>query len=384
MSEVNLVYKKQNSFSDICYRKNPKDVRPRLIKVRNNIDSLGLTTYQKDILNLALSELLDEKKSEGNTPLFSLHSFNIAEMERLADSELPNFLYYRYRYEMFPQKFLLDQFPPCLQIEPTSICNYRCVFCYQVDPSFNKKRYGMMGNMSIDTFKAIIDEAEGQCEAVTLASRGEPLMCPDIENMLAYAGEKFLALKLNTNAWFLDEAKCHAILKAGISTLVFSADAVSEPAYSQFRVGGKLSRVLENIKRFNKIREKHYPGSRMITRVSGVKVPGVTCIKSMEQFWGEWVDQVSFVDYNPWENTYEQPDNNIQTPCSDLWRRMFVWWDGSVNPCDSDYKSTLKVGSFPEKGLSSLWRSRDYEELRNAHHSQKRNQCSPCGKCVVI
>jgi len=122
----------------------------------------------------------------------------------------------------------------------------------------------------------------------------------------------------------------------------------------------------------------------MITRVSGVKVPGVTCIKSMEQFWGEWVDQVSFVDYNPWENTYEQPDNNIQTPCSDLWRRMFVWWDGSVNPCDSDYKSTLKVGSFPEKGLSSLWRSRDYEELRNAHHSQKRNQCSPCGKCVVI
>ena len=105
-----------------------------------------------------------------------------------------------------------------------------------------------MGMMSLDLFKRLIDQAEGNCEAVTLASRGEPLICPDIEEMLVYTAGKFLALKLNTNAWFLDESKCHSILQSGVNTLVFSADAASEPAYSKLRVNGNLDHVYKNIK----------------------------------------------------------------------------------------------------------------------------------------
>ena len=384
MALSNPIYRKQNSFADIRYRRSAKDVIPRIEKLRDNLDALTLTPYQRDILKEAIGQILDHREPGEETPPFTLHSFNISEIEKLTDQELPRFLFYRYRYEVFPQQFQLDKFPPCLQIEPTSICNYRCVFCYQVDSSFNKKSNGMMGMMSFDLFKLLIDEAEGRCEAISLASRGEPLICPEIEEMLAYAGGKFLALKLNTNAWFLDDAKCHAILQAGVNTVVFSADSASEPNYSRFRVGGQLERVVKNIKRFHEIREKQYAHSTTISRVSGVKVPGSDDIDHMEHFWGDWVDQVSFVDYNPWENTYQQPVNNITTACSDLWRRMFVWWDGSVNPCDSDYKSTLCVGKAPESGLSSLWRSQQYEELRKIHKNQKRQQCNPCDRCVVI
>jgi radical SAM protein with 4Fe4S-binding SPASM domain len=315
---------------------------------------------------------------------FTLHSYNIEEISRLANEDLLRYLFYRYRYDTFPQRQQLDAFPPCLQIEPTSVCNYRCVFCYQVDPSFNKKRYGMMGVMSLDLFKSIIDEAEGRCEAVTLASRGEPLMCPDIEKMLAYAGNKFLALKVNTNAWFLDEHMCHSLLQSGVNTLVFSADAATEPTYSQLRVGGRLDRVFENVARFCAIRDKHYPQSRLITRVAGVKVPDACGFKDMERFWGEHVDQVAFVAYNPWENTYTRKLNDIQEPCSDLWRRTFVWWDGTVNPCDSDYKSTLTVGSVKEAGVSDLWRSDAYTRLRVAHREKRRFQCAPCNRCSLV
>ena len=242
----------------------------------------------------------------------------------------------------------------------------------------------MMGMMTIELFEKIIDQAEGRCEAVTLASRGEPLICPDIEAMLRYAGGKFIALKLNTNAWFLDEKLCHAILESGVNTVVYSAEAASEPSYSKFRVNGNLDRVYRNIKRFHKIREKHYSNSRVITRVSGVKVPHTDKLEEMEKFWGEYVDQVAFVRYNPWENTYEQPINGIETPCSDLWRRMFIWWDGSVNPCDSDYKSTLNIGSGFNEGLSDLWCSQKYKELRSAHLAKQRNRYSPCNRCVVV
>jgi radical SAM protein with 4Fe4S-binding SPASM domain len=384
MASEKQVYKKQNSFINIRYRHSVQDVIPRIKKLQDNLDSLTLTPYQNNIVTRAVTDILDSDQETENTFPFTLHSFNISEIEKLTDQELPRFLFYRYRYEVFPQQLQLDEFPPCLQIEPASICNYRCVFCYQVDTSFSKKNNGMMGAMSFDLFKSLIDDAEGNCEAISLASRGEPLICPDIKKMLAYAEGKFLALKLNTNAWFLDEAKCHAILQAGVNTVVFSAESASEPNYSRFRVGGQLERVVKNIKRFHEIREKQYAHSTTISRVSGVKVPGSDDIDHMERFWGDWVDQVSFVDYNPWENTYQQPINNITTACSDLWRRMFVWWDGSVNPCDSDYKSALCVGKASESGLSSLWRSQQYEELRDNHKNQKRQQCNPCDRCSVI
>jgi len=384
MAPENPVYRKQNSFIDIRYSQSIQDVIPRIKKIHNGLDSLTLPPYKRNIIKRAIADILGRRDSSEAKAPFALHSFNISEIEKLTDQELPRFLFYRYRYEVFPQQFQLDEFPPCLQIEPTSICNYRCVFCYQIDSSFNKKSNGMMGTMSFDLFKSLIDEAEGNCEAISLASRGEPLICPNIDKMLAYTEGKFLALKLNTNAWFLDEIKCHAILQAGVNTVVFSADSASEPSYSNFRVGGQLERVVKNIKRFHEIREKQYAHSSTISRVSGVKIPGSDDIDHMERFWADWVDQVSFVDYNPWENTYQQPVNNITTACSDLWRRMFVWWDGSVNPCDSDYKSTLCVGKTPKNKLSTLWRSQQYEALRENHKNKKRQQCNPCDRCAVV
>jgi len=383
MPTIDQTYKKQNSFAELTHDGQLKDVLPRIQKLDKNLSSLMLSDYQKAIIKNACDELLGRAVQDNSNPLFKLYPYNIEEIALLTDSELPRYLFYRYRYDTFPQRLKLDQFPPCLQIEPTSVCNYRCPFCYQVDSEFTKKSNGMMGMMSLDLFKRLIDQAEGNCEAVTLASRGEPLICPDIEEMLVYTAGKFLALKLNTNAWFLDESKCHSILQSGVNTLVFSADAASEPAYSKLRVNGNLDHVYKNIKLFRDICVKHYPESRTITRVSGVKVSGTDDLSAMKRFWGELVDQVVFVDYNPWENIYDQPANDISEPCSDLWRRMFVWWDGKINPCDSDFKSVLEVGMATPEDLSTVWRSDKYMSLREQHQNKTRSACSPCNRCVV-
>jgi MoaA/NifB/PqqE/SkfB family radical SAM enzyme len=229
-----------------------------------------------------------------------------------------------------------------------------------------------------------VDEAQGQVEAVNIASRGEPLLHPLIGKMLAYVAGKFVALKLNTNGWFLNEATAHALLACDLMTLVISADAASEPAYSQLRVGGTLERVLRNVRTFRQLRDTQYPKSRLLLRVSGVKVEGTPELEEMKQVWGELADQVCFTAYNPWENVYAKEVNDIREPCTDLWRRMFVWWDGRVNPCDVDYRSNLSVGRFPDTGLSELWTGAEYTSLRQAHLSNLRGFCNPCKRCTVV
>jgi radical SAM protein with 4Fe4S-binding SPASM domain len=384
MNDSITTYKKYQSFTEIRHRKPLQDVLPRIRSVRNALAGSGISAVSQSLVATACDEILGTAPTPAGHPAFTLNTQVIEEIDKLTDSELPRYLLYRYRYEVFPERKLLDHFPPLLQIEPASICNYRCVFCYQTDTVFTKRSEGHMGMMSLDLFKRLIDQTQGRCEAVTLASRGEPLINPHINDMLEYAAGKFLAMKMNTNAWYLDETKCHAILQSGLNTLVFSADAASEPQYSQFRVGGTLERILKNITLFREIRMKHYPNARLLTRVSGVQVPGTPNLDQMENFWGELVDQVAFVNYNPWENTYEQPVNTIETACSDLWRRMFVWWDGRVNPCDVDYKSTLSVGTAANTELGDLWRSDAYTKLREKHLDRQRSRCFPCQRCTVI
>ena len=119
-----------------------------------------------------------------------------------------------------------------------------------------------MGHMSVELFQDIIDQIEGKIDFISLASRGEPMACKDIAEMLRYCEGKFLGLKVNTNASLLTEEKCHALLSGGVNTVVFSADAAEEPLYSQLRVGGTLKKVLEKIELFNDVKRKHYSKTR--------------------------------------------------------------------------------------------------------------------------
>ena len=375
-----MVYRKSNSF--VNNFSTNEIINQAVDKAINELENYDFAkSNNSDILTKVYDSLRKSAKLKGN---FHLNSHSAAELNNLSDSEILTYLIHRYRYDIFPIEFTTDDYPPCLQIEITSVCNFRCVFCYQTDKTFTKKTNGHMGFMSLDTFKQIIDQSVGNIEFVTRASRGEPTIHPKFNEFVEYLGQKFLGLKINTNASVLTEEKCHSILSANFSTVVFSADAADEDQYSAMRVGGSLTKTLDNIKLFRDIKEKYYSESRTITRVSGVKISNEQSIKKMENFWGNFVDQVAFVDYNPWENTYAQKPTGINTPCSDLWRRMFIWWDGKTNPCDVDYLSKLSVGNCSDFSIKELWLGSHYEVLRKNHLSNLRSEIDPCRRCSVI
>ena len=380
--EAATTYQKHNSFHDLHVaegKTNPAEQSARGQKILANYTSK--TEQEGYVLDQVLGDLQGTSR---NKIRFSITPFVADEMRLIEDKDIPRYLFHRYRYEIYPQLHKLDDYPPYLQIEPSSICNYRCVFCYQTDEGFSEKKSDHMGTMSLEMYKQIVDQAAGNIEFLSLASRGEPLICKDFEKMLIYSIGKFLNLKVNTNASLLSEKLCHALLCGGAKTVVFSADAAEEPLYSQLRVRGKLKKVLENIERFQKIREVEYKNIPLITRVSGVLVDEAQNMNGMKKLWGSLVDQISFVKYNPWENVYQSPLSNVAEPCSDLWRRMFVWFDGKMNPCDTDYKSDLITGNVREVSLSYAWRGENYTRLRKSHVNGQRVNVSPCNRCVVV
>ena len=328
------------------------------------------------------------KKLNSNIDLdednFVLKGHEINEFKSIKSYDYARYLIYRYKYNKYPELKITDDYPPCIQIEPSSICNYRCIMCYQIDRSFSKKSNGYMGYMNLDLYKNIIDQIEGKVEAVTLASRGEPLLNKDFTKMLEYSSGKFLGFKINTNASLLSEELSHTILSnLDIGTIVFSIDAADKALYEKIRVNGDFEKVMRNISMFKEIKEKHYKTSNIVTRVSGVKLNDDQDIDEMEKVWLNYVDQTGFTKYTPWQSSYENDTNNLSSACTELWRRMFVWQDGIVNPCDYDYKSTLSVGKATEISISNLWNSDKYKELRHLHLKNQRSSKSPCNKCPM-
>src|SRR5262245_29455880 len=118
------VYRKHNSFVDIRLKKPLADVHARLERVMADRTDMGLGKPRAELVRKACAELLGKTTASPHAP-FELHVNVVEEIARLVDAELPRYLHYRYRYETYPDRKQIDDFPPCLQIEPTSVCNFR-------------------------------------------------------------------------------------------------------------------------------------------------------------------------------------------------------------------------------------------------------------------
>jgi MoaA/NifB/PqqE/SkfB family radical SAM enzyme len=327
-------------------------------------------------------KIINELSTRGTVP-FSWSPQEASFISTQPKEKWLKYLIYRYKFKIYPKNHIVSDFPTYVLIEPVSSCNLRCVMCFQLDKTFTKKPF--MGIMPLNFFKRIIDEVvEGGTCAVTMASRGEPTLHPKLPEMIEYASGKFFDLKINTNATKLTENLSHAILSSDVNEMVFSVDAEEKDLYEKIRVRGNFKQVLANIEKFHEIRAKHYPNSKLSTRVSGVEFLPDQDENRFKQFWSKIVDNVVLVGIeNRWDTYNNEIDINMVHPCEYLWERFYVWFDGICNPCDVDYKSSLSPGNLHDNSIKEIWKGEALNQLREAHVNGKRGNYNPCDRCGV-
>jgi pyruvate-formate lyase-activating enzyme len=344
---------------------------------RSENDLSVLQGLRSDMAEVNYNDFIDL-----NYPRFSVTPHEYAWLKRHDDNRWLDYLIYRYKFKMYPTQKKLSDFPVHLLIEPTPVCNLRCIMCFQVDKTFSSNRE-YVGMMSWGLFTRLVDQAADHgCHAITLASRGEPTLHKRFGEMLLYIHDKgILDVKINTNATRLTEKLCHDILSANVATVTLSVDATNKETYEQIRVRGKFDRVLDNIKLFNRLRASHYPHSETSTRISGVAVKDTQSPEEMRRFWSDYVDQVSVRQEIPRWDSYGNMPFARKSVCKLLYERIYVWYDGVCNPCDFDYKSYLAVGDATKESISDIWLGERYQKLRDAHENGRRPGVVPCDRC---
>ena len=296
---------------------------------------------------------------------------------------ISKYLIFRYKFHLTGSKKINLGYPPYLLIEPVATCNLRCPFCFQTDPTFTRKPY--MGVIDFEFFKKIIDEAdEIGVGAVTLASRGEPTLHKKLSDMVEYIKNKenIFEIKINTNGSFLSENLCHKILKNDVNQVVISADHYEKKDYERLRLGANFEKIVSNVDMLFDIRKKFYPNCITEIRISGVDNEKNLDRKKFHEFWIKRSDHVTACfPMERWDTYNNKIHPDINSPCELLFDRMYIWWDGKVNPCDADYKSYLSFGNYNENSIKDLWNNSLIQKVRNDHLAGMRQKHNPCNKC---
>jgi radical SAM protein with 4Fe4S-binding SPASM domain len=134
--------------------------------------------------------------------------------------------------------------PRELQIEVTGACNLRCRMCLvRYRPSLDRHR----ASLDFERFKTLVD-ALPELETVTLQGLGEPLMAPDLFQMLEYGAVRGLRRGFNTNATLLTRATAERLVAARLDWLHVSLDGATAATYESIRDGSNFGKVRRNVR----------------------------------------------------------------------------------------------------------------------------------------
>ncbi|RLB68081.1 MAG: hypothetical protein DRH08_02005 [Deltaproteobacteria bacterium] len=116
-------------------------------------------------------------------------------------------------------------------VDTTGRCNLNCVGCLTHSPllkgSTGGNRTTTPADIPFSTFTRLCDELSeyGEC-LVTLAGEGEPLLHPQLIEMLQYAKSCHLKTRINTNGTLITHQKAKELINSGLDELVFSLWAI--------------------------------------------------------------------------------------------------------------------------------------------------------------
>ncbi|MCG8459219.1 MAG: radical SAM protein, partial [Holophagales bacterium] len=150
---------------------------------------------------------------------------------------------------------VLASHPTILVIDPATACNLKCPFC----PTGGGYSGIAKERLEPETFERIVDHLDlDLLEEVLLYNWGEPLLNPHLPSYIrtfADAG-KTTEISVNFSTRDYDARFFETLVESGLTQVVVSVDGASQESYSKYRVGGKLERVVANMKGLTAAKER--------------------------------------------------------------------------------------------------------------------------------
>jgi radical SAM protein with 4Fe4S-binding SPASM domain len=296
-------------------------------------------------------------------------------------------------------------YPVSISFEPTTSCNLRCPECPSGLRQFSRPT-GMLQN---DFFTRTIDEIHKELLYLIFYFQGEPYLNPDFLKMVKYASDKKIYTATSTNAHYLNDAAAKKTVESGLDRLIISIDGTTQDVYQQYRIGGKLDKVLDGARNIVKWKKELKSKTPFVFFQFLVVKPNEHQIEDIKRLAKEvGVDEVRFktaqvYDYEtdpnnliPTTDKYSRykknangsytAKNKLANRCWKLQHANVITWDGLVVPCCFDKDATHQLGNLKMQSFKQIWQNDNYKQFRNELMKSRKNIdiCANCSEGVSV
>ncbi len=304
-----------------------------------------------------------------------------------------------YFYSRFSGKASLPALPISISIEPTTSCNLRCPECPSGLRSFTRPT----GMLKQDLFEKVIDELSPTLAYLIFYFQGEPYLHPQLLEMIRYASQKKIYTATSTNAHYLNDETARKTVESGLDRMIISIDGVDQETYSSYRVGGKLSKVIDGTKNIIKWKRELKSKTPHVIFQFLVVRPNESQIEDVYQLADKLgVDEVALktaqiYDYkngsdlipvNEKYSRYKKKDdgsydikNSLLNHCWKMWHSCVITWDGKVVPCCFDKDAHFVLGDLKEQSFKEIWNQKKYQSFRQSL-LRSREEIEICKNCT--
>lgn len=289
--------------------------------------------------------------------------------------------------------------PFSLSIEPTTACNLACPEC----PSGLKQFSRPTGKLSHELHEKILEQVKDHVAYINYYFQGEPFLHPDFLALIVAAKKRNIYTATSTNAHFIDEKKAVEIVASGLDRLIISLDGLSQKTYEQYRVNGRLDKVLSATKHLVEAKENAKSRTPYLIFQFLAVAPNEQDIPHLfEKAKALKIDEVriktaqlyDFENGNPLLPENEKYSryargidgkyrikNKMKNACWRMWSGAVVTWDGKTVPCCFDKDATHQLGDLSQTPFQSIWQSEAYFSFRKSVFSN-RQEIDICKNCT--
>lgn len=272
-------------------------------------------------------------------------------------------------------------FPRRLVVETTAKCNLRCKMCLGALALKRPRR-----DMSLKTFSNIVSQSVGKVEFMSLQGYGEPLLNPNIFQMIKMAKKSGIRTGISTNATTLNVDSSVKLIQSGLDHLTFAFDGASKKTYENIRRGANFEKVVKNIKNFLKIKKRLKSNIFVVIQCIFMQETANEVVKFKKMWQLDGVDALrirqitqGISQYD--EKTREKFKNMQNVPCYWLWIEPAIFWDGTVVACCQDVNAGMALGNINKDNLLRIWNSAKAQQIRKLHKEGKRKKIKICKDC---
>jgi MoaA/NifB/PqqE/SkfB family radical SAM enzyme len=324
---------------------------------------------------------------------------------------------------------VLQSMPFLAHINLTSMCNLRCIMCFQAHDRDMERVH-----MSHELLEDVSSYLFPYLKTIKMDASGEALLYPDFKTMLDLCARYGNELQLTTNGTRLTDDLTHRLLAFnGLKHFCVSFDAITKEVFEKIRINARFDDVHSKFAYFCKKRKELGRDDILVSISFTAMRQNIDHLPKLVELAHEWGINVIFVAYafisgtsDPrWSLYFDQDRTNrifdeayekgsklgvgIHLPlrfgqgsdakwrkCSWAWSSVYIHPNGIIGPCcviqyftqtdDSHHQTDKREHSLTTKKFNDIWNGPSFKKLRatvntdSAIYSHCRSSCPVFGR----